>query len=465
MSQFSGLINQSNVSHGIPTRTTTADAIGLGRRSTPAALLAEIIYGALGVSHPLAPLVEDMSLQTLPWRSKGGLFGNPLVNYKDPQPKPKDPNLDEAIATTGVALGRIGDYLLGLPPGTVRANVSGLGEEINRRIDTYRDQKGDEVYVVQSEDGTGEIVDPYQIGYDLGTLMNLANSMSTTTQPIPMEEAVQLVAQNYPHLQYLADGYRSYFMANLVKTSNFDEMLERYKRIWTGRKPDGSLITPADMYVDENGDWAWVNEIGQVEVFQGKGGNLPPWPGTVYVGPESPNYRSTPEEPDKGRATGLLDLYCHAHDSAYSSVDKFGNPLPPTVAGEKRGWLNLEGDMRLLARISNNYDNMGDSVERTGAQVAFKYFSGVGLSLAVMKDTLSGDVADTVSNERADDIFSFLIGGNDMENRMLFYQGLRDAVKQDNPFTAASVVAENGTQSCSRNNFALELFDSMLVYV
>ncbi len=281
-------------------------------------------------------------------------------------------------------------------------------------------------------------VDPRKIGMDLGTLLGKhAIEMASNDNKDPVG-ALKTVSASNPALDYLVPKVNEYTKGVTLPT---DKRFQYFFSMYNGRN-----ITPANVTVslDPSGlkMFKGLDERGQAFMYKEnpKSFKVPTLNG-VWTGPNSPN---------NNLPTNLLDTFSYFHDVGY----------------HENGWFDLDSDLIYVSRLYQNLDRFTDS-ERLFAKFAINYFSTVGNSLALYKNSLGPKVANQVVKDKSlDDIMPKLVPGsvnqaNYNELRYAFYNGIVESLRHveinESPLTVQGSSAPMGLKYAI-NNLSVEMY-------
>lgn len=309
--------------------------------------------------------------------------------------------------------------------GTVAGAVGGVVEVGKEIVDMIKDDKR---AVSKNETVVGpdnKELDVYHLGTDLGKFVTLTEI--DVRNGHSEAEAFQNVINNYPELEYLVEPVWQFEHDDKIVNDILDN-ISPY---------DGKSLSVDNMYhkvIDGITYWAIKDEVGDEIVIKQQEGLYSLY--GEYGGPYSKNRRPLPNEPNRGKPIDFSDLAFALHDQAYTDD----------------GYFSLgNGDAKLLNRLANNMDRMGDN-EKKFATFASQYFSTVGHTIAQFKKNLPNNIADTSSDIITNDIFKALVGGSAGDNttaRTRFYKGLVDGLRDNFPhpsYTNSNQVSN----ACSR---------------
>ncbi len=258
----------------------------------------------------------------------------------------------------------------------------------------------------------------YSLGYDLGLLISQTSSyMAGSNQTY--EQSLELIVKTQSHLAYLFEPVKTYLAySEPLNISSYSEI----ERVYNGRS-----LNVSDVYVKRytlaNGtikdNFAMLDEVGvEQEYFEGFG-FIPSFApdGDRWTGPASFNDRA---------ATTLLSLFSFLHDTDY-----------------QHGFFDLTGDLKLISRISQNYDRM-TSREIPYAKFTERYFSSIGYLMSSMTHKARINLQSPTDEVKAEPgIFDVLMRNNSDPNvRLEFYRGLNDGIQ------SGSIEFSNGMNVC-----------------
>lgn len=181
-----------------------------------------------------------------------------------------------------------------------------------------------------------------------------------------------------------------------------------------------------------------TDELGSTSVlYQTQGLIIPAYPGTVFMGPQSPN---------NNLPNGLVDLFSAFHDQSYQNG------------------VSQSGDYRYISRLTQNYYRMNET-EQKQAKVGILYFSTLGhlVSRLIGSDTGSSQSSSSnVPNVAVSDvpdlhtILNPTITATPIEKELFNKQFIEDI--QHSSATHGVVSGNN-----FKNSGALALFESIQV--
>lgn len=183
------------------------------------------------------------------------------------------------------------------------------------------------------------------------------------------------------------------------------------------------------------------DEIGTLStLYQTTGIVLPAYPGTVFMGPRSPN---------NAMPTGITDLFCAFHDQSYENGP------------------NLEGDYKLISRCAQQYSTM-DQFNQKLARICITYFGTLGSAVSSLLGSAPSDIPKVVSQlEITDDIYSAIEPAQSVNNpiehynkRTEFYATLFDEI--ENLSRTSSVIAQSGYNT---NRFLAQEFGDIIISI
>lgn len=221
------------------------------------------------------------------------------------------------------------------------------------------------------------------------------------------------------------------FLKNKLPTS---ELYQKISSVYNGSGMD--IKKNITMYKDPRKNLLYfilVDELGKLStLYQTTGIVLPAYPGTVFMGPRSPN---------NNYPTNLTDLFCAFHDQSY-------------INGP-----NLEGDYALISRCVGRYNDMND-FEKKLARICIMYFGTLGTTISNFLGSAPSDIHKIPTTEIiTDDVYTTVspINGGPVE-RMEFYNEFYKEI--DNFSRTSSIIS----QYTGNKNLAKE-FGSLLAGV
>lgn len=286
--------------------------------------------------------------------------------------------------------------------------------------------------------GTIEKVESSKVGAkDIANFL-VAFSSEVASQAISgkidkVAAAVKVVSDNPDHADTLT--LLSPFLKNKVPNT---KLYADISAVYNGQGI--SLANSITMYRDPKSKLLYFvlkDELGALStLYQTTGIVLPAYPGTVFMGPRSPN---------NNYPTGLTDLFCAFHDQSYENGP------------------NLEGDYKLISRCAQQYNNM-DAFNQKLARICIAYFGTLGSAVSNLLGSAPSDINKNVSNQVINnDIFSQIEPGmairpiEQYNKRTEFYDELFTEI--DNLSTTSSVIAQSGGVSSSSRIIAEEFGD------
>ncbi len=213
------------------------------------------------------------------------------------------------------------------------------------------------------------------------------------------------------------------FLKNKLPNS---ELYQKISSVYNGSGM--SVKESITMYKDPRKNLLYFilkDETGKLStLYQTTGIVLPAYPGTVFMGPRSPN---------NNYPTNLTDLFCAFHDQTY-------------INGP-----NLEGDYSLISRCANRYNDM-DDFEKKLARICIMYFGTLGTTISNLLGSSPSDIHKVPSTEIVtDDIYTAVSQEINPVERMEFYDQLYKEI--DNFSRTGSVISQYSGNKTLANEF------------
>jgi len=304
-------------------------------------------------------------------------------------------------------------------------------------ITNYNFSQGQQLSGVGTIEKVGSSkVEPKQIANFLVSFSSEVANQAIFGKIDKVAAAIKVVSDNPNHADTLT--LLSPFLKNKVPNT---KLYTDISAVYTGQGL--SIDNSIKMYRDPNSGLLYFilkDELGALTtLYQTTGIVLPAYPGTVFMGPRSPN---------NAMPTGLTDLFCAFHDQSYENGP------------------NLEGDYKLISRCAQQYNNM-DTFNQKLARICIAYFGTLGSAVSNLIGSAPTDIAKNVSDLVInDDLFTQVEPGMTIRpiekynRRTEFYDELFTEVQSLT--STSSVIAQSGGVSSSNKILAQEFGDIII---
>lgn len=349
---------------------------------------------------------------------------------------------------------------------TFQAEMTKLREEqLKKSMPTKRNQFETHCQPVVPVDNTVDEEEEKQLTNEqkeaLGSLINSLNTKKMTVTPKNIAnyivkyssilslmpepdylEAEKMLIEQSPELKETQETLNGFFKGFIPNTDEYKQIASVY---------NGKNLTIKNNYYSRinkvNGlyESILIDEIrNRFMLTQNVGKILPSLYG-IYCGPLSIN---------NAPPISLLDLFCCFHDYDYHESEE--NP--------QGGWFNKIGDMKLVSRISQNFERFTDE-EKKYAKITLLYFTTVGSMMSSLfgKSDANVEIHEEQPIMGENDIYTAVNGIENLEpeelsiDRKKFYDDLFSEYKK-------SHITESSVSGGSTNPYVIrQRFENIMI--